>query len=403
MTINGDCSGNNLQVGGILSTNYGNKVMSKLNNCKNKGEIIITVDDATNSHIGGMVGSATGRTIITNCSNEKNISLKGATLGDDVTNFAKDTAIGGITGYTSGYHKVVGCSNSGAISYVAGRAAANVYMGGIGAYMACSSGTYVYDCHNTGTITASGSVPGATYLCVGGIFGRTQQNIVDKCSNSADATISSSSVCQKLYIGGIGGTTSNGDAVMVTNCTNEARVASTSAATSSTYIGGILGCFWSNKTEDIIVDIEAVDETGASAPTKASVTSTLSGCTNIGNVYAEGKPSVTLLGGIIGYSAISVSDCKAYANIECLECPKIGMIMGTARTTAIMANNCWVGGKVAYGIDQMDLAVQRVTLQGDNYFNYIYGGETAWEAESNYDGCQWLDKKPTIVAPTPAE
>jgi hypothetical protein len=76
MTINGDCSGNNLQVGGILSTNYGNKVMSKLNNCKNKGEIIITVDDATNSHIAGMVGSATGRTIITNCSNENISSLR---------------------------------------------------------------------------------------------------------------------------------------------------------------------------------------------------------------------------------------------------------------------------------------------------------------------------------------
>lgn len=403
MTINGDCSGANLQVGGVLSTNYGNKVISKLTNCKNKGEIIITVDDVTNSHIGGMVGSATGKTIITNCSNEKKIEIKGATISDDAYNFTSDMAVGGMTGYTSGYHKYVGCSNSGDIYFTAGRAKANVCISGIGGYIACSSGSYVYDCHNTGTITASGSVPGATYLCVGGIFGRTQQNIVDKCSNSADATISSSSICQQLYIGGIGGTTSNGDAVKITNCTNEAQISSTSAAKTSTYIGGILGQFWSNKTEDIIVDIEAVDDSGASAPTKASTTSTLSGCINIGNVKAEGKPSVTVLGGIVGNSAISVSDCKAYANIECLDCPKIGMIMGTARTTAIMANNCWVGGKVAYGIDQMDLAVQRVTLQGDNYFNYIYGGETAWEAESNYDGCQWLDKKPTIVAPTSAE
>ncbi len=403
MTINGDCSGANLQVGGILSTNYGNKVISKMTNCKNKGEIDITVDDVTNSHIGGMVGSATGKTFITNCSNEAKMELKGATLSDEVYNFASDIALAGITGYTSGYHKIVGCSNSGEICYSSGRAKSNVAIGGINGYIAHSSGSYVYNCRNTAKITAAGSVPGTTYLCVGGIFGRTQQNIFDSCSNTAEGLISSTSISQRVFIGGIGGTTSSGDAVKITNCTNEAKISSTSATTTSTYIGGILGCFWSNVTQDLIIDIEAVDETGASAPTKESTTSTLSNCINVGDVYAAGKPSVTLLGGIVGYSAISVSDCQAYANIECIDCPKVGMIMGTTRTDAIKANNCKVGGKVAFEFDPLDENVKRITLNGTNYYNYIYGGSITWEGDSDYDGCILLTAKPTIAAPTPAE
>ncbi len=407
MTINGDCSGDNLQVGGILSTNYGNTVISKMTNCKNKGEIDITVDDVKNSHIGGMVGSATGKTFITNCSNEAKMELKGATLNDEVYNFANDIALAGITGYTSGYHKIVGCSNSGEICYSAGRAKSNVAIGGINGYIAHSNGSYVYNCRNTAKITAAGSVPGATYLCVGGIFGRTQQNIFDSCSNTAEGLISSTSISQRLFIGGIGGATSSGDAVKITNCTNEAKISSTSATVTSTYIGGILGCFWTNVTQDLIIDIEAVDETGASAPKKESVTSTLSGCINVGDVYAEGAPSVTLLGGIVGYSAISVSDCKAYANIECINCPKIGMIMGTIRTASIVANNCWVGGTIANFRDDTDFEVRPETLDKETYINYIYGvatiGEyTDWTGTDNNDGCQFLTAKPTIPAQQPS-
>ena len=188
------------------------------------------------------------------------MELKGATLSDEVYNFASDIALAGITGYTSGYHKIVGCSNSGEICYSSGRAKSNVAIGGINGYIAHANGSYVYNCRNTAKITAAGSVPGSTYLCVGGIFGRTQQNIFDSCSNTAEGLISSTSISQRLFIGGIGGTTSSGDAVKITNCTNEAKISSTSATATSTYIGGILGCFWSNVTQDLIIDIEAVDD-----------------------------------------------------------------------------------------------------------------------------------------------
>ena len=77
--------------------------------------------------------------------------------------------------------------------------------------------------------------------------------------------------------------------------------------------------------------------------------------------------------------------------------------MGTTRTDAIKANNCKVGGKVAFEFDPLDETVKRITLNGTNYYNYIYGGSITWEGDSDYDGCTLLTAKPTIAAPTPAE
>jgi hypothetical protein len=37
-----------------------------------------------------------------------------------------------------------------------------------------------------------------------------------------------------------------------------------------------------------------------------------------------------------------------------------------------------------------------ITLDGSNYYDYIYGGTTDWTGNANYDGCTFLSVVPTI-------
>ena len=309
---------------------------------------------------------------------------------------ANDVAIGGIFGYSSGYQKADGCTNSGAIVFAESSTAnANFRVGGIGGYVAYASGNHIVNCLNSGDITISGDIPNDKYTSVGGIFGATQESIVDGCKNTATILLADTASTQKVFVGGIGGKTKDGDAVQITNCYNSGKVQSKSKGTDNNYVGGILGYFWSNKSKDLIDDIENVDAEGVVS--KVAVTSTLENVINTGDVLVENASAAVAVGGIVGKTAIKVTNAQAYCDVQAPG-TNVGWIMGTARADATCADGGAIGAtpQKVWNDRRQEWVEGDPVFDGTTYMEYIYGGETVWAEGSNYDGVGYLQAAPAL-------
>ena len=73
------------------------------------------------------------------------------------------------------------------------------------------------------------------------------------------------------------------------------------------------------------------------------------------------------------------------------------MLVGVPYAATVVASNCSVGGAF-YEYDSDDDTYRKITLTADNFFEYLYGGETDWSAAgvTDYHGCTFLAEKPTL-------
>ena len=73
------------------------------------------------------------------------------------------------------------------------------------------------------------------------------------------------------------------------------------------------------------------------------------------------------------------------------------------KTLAVIVNGCKLGGTITTEMvthenssGETVTEPKVVTIDESNFFDYIYGGETAWQDEWNYDGCSVLTAKPVF-------
>ena len=185
-TNQGAVSGCGGYLGGIVGTASG----AIITNCINNGDIVDSMLSATYPYcVGGIAGSATSASRITNCGNT------GA-----VTSHLKNT--GGVVGYFAGTAEK--CFNSGNVTgiYATGGIVGNI----------SSANTSVTDCYNTGNILCN--APTTLYKDsnakgVGGIVGNPGS------TSSADCTVK--------------------------NCYNAGTVTNVDTATADITVGGVIG------------------------------------------------------------------------------------------------------------------------------------------------------------------
>ena len=184
-TNQGNISGVGGYLGGIVGTAKG----VTITNCINNGDVVDSMLSATYPYcVGGIAGSATSASRITNCGNT------GA-----VTSHLKNT--GGVVGYFAGTAEK--CFNSGNVTgiYATGGIVGNI----------SSANTSVTDCYNTGSILCN--APTTPY----------------KDSNAKG-------------VGGIvgdpGGTSYS---AKITNCYNAGTITNTDTATTGITVGGVIG------------------------------------------------------------------------------------------------------------------------------------------------------------------
>ena len=345
-----------LYIGGIIATPNG----YDRNNMTNNGNILVDATVSVDCFLGGICyDAANGNgTVHKNCHNTGNIDVTKNSL------VKGNVAIGGMIGkYPTGNELKIfdACSNSGNISY-AGKSNGSTNIGGLFGYLSYSTVDNVKTPAylvvrngfvNTGNITHTGTTDGADNISIGGLLGYCSFGQFSKGENvwTGDIVNRGKITCAGKSIGGIYRT------------------------------GGIIGYSNTSLPETArLVNLGEIEFTGTPG-------------------IKEGKPGTAYAGGIMGHSEnATVTNAEAYCTITAQNVDYMGFIVGTPRSTTVVASNCKVGGKTLGEWDEEDQVYEETKINSSNYHNFIYGSgkNTDWTGTDNYDGCTLLTSAPTF-------
>ncbi len=319
----------------------------------------------------------------------------------------------------------------------------NNFIGGL-VYDSGANLTYV-DCHNTGNFTLGEKAVVNTQTRWGGFVGKLEKNadagkevynIFDGCSNSGDIIIKgTASKTQYSAFGGIYGTAHGNSSIIVRNgLVNSGDVIfegkmekefvddTTLANRAFVELGGIFGHVASTITfanannpawTGDVINTGTVKFAGTckSGVRIGGIAGYMQGNSpvfsegqliNIGDVIIDGTFDQTLTayngaGGIAGGSEALIDNAVAHCSIRS-PFTNIGMITASPRSATVLATNCKVGGTVVGAYDEEDEGYKTTSLDAANYYKYVYGsGEaTDWGESTDYDGCTYLEAKPTF-------
>ena len=395
-------------LGGVIGRNFNNNISSQtidISECTNSGNISLSEKTAIN-HVraGGIIadllasGSSKRETIITisNCTNSGNISRTTTTKTGSSQSYA-----GGIVGAVGAKPgsaneslmgtalAISGCENSGSIQFEQ------------------TNGTKALD--NTADCNAFGGIVGMMY---GGLTNTpAKQYIPEVVSCVNKGTVSSyagavGGIAGLLYDWGVVGGTESAYNV------NEGEVKL--LGTSAGYAGGVVGYIHQVDATNTTMTCTYSINKGAVSGNKyvggivgysgITLADCIANCVNIGSVEGTITDAdyAGYIGGIAGYVAANITNSKAYSSIRRNNYLNVGMVTGSARVKdTVVATNCQVGGDfVKLEYDQEDeVDKETVTpLTDENFFNCIYGSDTNtdWTGTDNYDGCTLLTVKPTF-------
>ena len=317
-------------------------------------------------------------------------------VAGDVTN-AKALYVGGIIATTSSKNTQVamnGCYNLGSITLTKDvETTGGIYVGGIYSVRtstSTSSNCTLTGCYNEGDIVVDAK--SAATMCIGGICAYT---------NMLNAT--SSEAYPKFY--------NKGNIKVGTNLTKEEMT----NYTAQLVVGGFLGLMNNNVKKNFDADFQNqgdITVKNVTTPkcnvggiwglhTKAPVIKSGVVLTNTGNITVEGcslTDASTWVGGIVATTLVPINGAKCYCDLAAPNLTNVGMIMGTPRADATLATKCHVGGQIAKTLFENgdgEIVPEFLPINEGNYFNYIYGGETAWTG-TDYDGCKYLSVAPTL-------
>ena len=375
-------TGANSWIGGVIGNiNMSNGQTDFVN--KETGVITINLHTATNTNtsIGGVAGLIQDSSTATYNYAPMNISGWYSVL-----------YVGGSVAAGNNYNRT-DAKNYGDIT-ISVETGGGMWAGGL-----CAGGEYGKIWSNSTnygdiTVTADSKIGKGCY--VGGIYGKCDSSVdylaFDGCSNEGNIIVSGTSGIDTtgawdLRIGGLAGdirpeNPSNADYTTITNgFVNKGTITYNGSHTGSAMIGGVTGelTYW-----------DAEKWTGS--------------LVNEGDVIYTGTATGdSYVGGIVGSTTVSFANGEAHCTVNGQGCTGVGMITGTSRSETVKASNCKVGGVLVGAYNIEDEIYSTVTLDSSNYFKYIYGsGEsTDWGESTDYDGCTFLEAKPSTI--TPAE
>ena len=395
-------------LGGVIGRNFNMKITSQtmsISDCTNSGDISLSEITATNFvRAGGIIadllsaGSSKYETILTisNCTNSGNISRTTTTKTASSQSYA-----GGIVGAVGAKPgsaneslmgtalTISGCENSGSIQFeqtngskaLDNTADCNAFGGIVGMMYGGLTNTpakqyipEVVSCVNKGTVSSyAGAVGGIAGLIYD--WGKVDGTESAYNVNEGEVKLLGTSAG---YAGGVVGYIHLVDATNTyMTCTYSANKGKVSG---NKYVGGIAG----------YSGIKAADQ--------------IANCVNIGNVegsITSGTQDAKFegyVGGIVGFTLANITNSKVYSNIKGINYSNVGMVTGSARANdTVVASNCQIGGTISNSYDNADKIGIITTIDGDNFFEYIYGvADIDWSTIEGYDGCTLLESKPTI-------
>lgn len=363
-----------MQVGGIIGINVGMIV----EDCENHGEIVMeNINRELGSfYIGGIAGYNTNRAqanssilfgVIRNCRNYGAVTVG---QSSEVTTYV--VALAGIIGRMQWGH-VDGCTNYADFNVKAK----------ISDPWGKTFATKTYPSWADGTNKEAGGATNALgYFSVGGIFGFVQNNVQTGTSftsltNSGNIYVEADTQGTMEYrdnagisVGGVAGRTgANAYNPHFDGCTNMGNITlKSNAASAEAFVGGICGHFVGNQFN-----------------TSSGYIPYCHGSSNNGTVsFKTDNPStvVSHVGGICGgalYGNISTCvNAGVVNNASTNEKSHTGSILGTQHTSSITPKP---SGTPELTIDSNAVggSVNGVTLNKENYINYVYGGYEAYE------------------------
>ena len=380
--------------------------------------------------IGGYGGYGTGLWTLTNCKFSGKIHLTDKTVFE--TSASKFVVVSGFLGYpandtATNTYVFNNCTLTDTASITSGAQCTNgdLYIGGFLAYTAKAAAWEFNGCSNNATLTTTAATSTSEDIIVGGAIGwKGGSGVVTLkgCSNTANINIEAKS-SKTLYVGGVVAGTNVSKLVndsAYPNCYNSGNITignksgDAIVVSGNTAIGGYIG-YWSS-TKGIQQNIFNSGEVSVSNvksntfyvggvcgwvnTNKANIASGVV-LTNVGNVTVSGidvKAASTFVGGVIGSTTTAVTGAKCYCNVSAPGITNTGMIIGDPRGETPMVTNAHLGGNIALEMgenSELELVPILLPVDDSNYFNYIYGGETAWTG-TDYDGCKYLPVAPTL-------
>ena len=445
ITMTGAYSGTIVAAGCICATDGNNP---KMIDCQNLGNM---VGDATfngNVYILGVAG-LTGDMI--NCVNGSadgkygNIKVDGSTIGylylagicgsksktrDNITGCTNygNIEVGGSRTHKKGQYMyicgispssttdaITDCTNYGDITCsIVSDSGETHQFAGIGCTNSDSDLTSVTNCVNYGNITitkdASFSNTAATVQVHGVCRVSHDVKTLENLQNNGNLSVYGS-VASTLYVSGIASTISS-DATVNGTLTNTGNITVGVEATGKASVGGIFGVHETNtltmadgaklaNSGKIVcsgqfVDIAQGGIFGRLAIEGAYNAVNVGDMDYIGSQVAGSSDYTVGVGGFAGISTASFSGASVYSTILAGIDSGFGFMTGSARSEAVKATNCKVGGTLWSDYNVEDEEYKTTALDATNYYNYIYGsGEaTDWTGTDNYDGCTLLTASP---------
>ena len=378
---------------GYIANSASTAYNHSIENCTNSADLWLTPESSTTSSTYLTLGFSD------TCSDSMtSIKITDFTATGDITingSVAGHFYVGGIYGYmraknASAYKNIfTNCTYSGDIT-LNGAFSYRSTVGGIVGYN--SSNYFTLDnCHMTGNITSHNTAEGdlTYYMAIGGISGYNGQEIEYKtlCTNSGDISISGNCKgAHPLFVGGISGWTAHNNANRYNafNVVNSGNITigkeNVTTTINNLNVGGVVGKF-----------------TNSAACTGCENAVNIGDISFVGTI--EGVTDASYVGGIIGYTEEPIINATAHCKISAPDY-NVGWITGVARVQdAVVAKNCKIGGNVSvieFDPEDETKKEKLTPITADNYFDYIFGGTTDWTGVENYDGCTYLETKPTI-------
>ena len=286
----------------------------------------------------------------------KVINKASVTVATDAT---KAIYAGGIVGHLVAGGQVIESDNHGAV--LLNGSTENSYIGGIVGYMAADSGC-VDDCDNYGEVKSTD----ANCQAIGGISGMVQGGNVLSCINNG-SVIATNSVPGNSYMAGVIGYLQNrsGKTILISDCQNKGVI--TVETGNIMGVSGIVGALhrWYNASTEI------------------------SGCVNANAISVTPLNTTFYLGGIV--AQMPGSNSPAYQNII-RECTNNGALtLASSSRTAVSGKSSYVGGIAAetHVNVLIDACVNTGNLTSNDLFttNFV-GGILAYAYETtNVSGC----------------
>lgn len=319
VTLTGIFDGQNHTISGVNVSAKGNvgffsKVQSgaSVKNLTIEGTInAINPSSEAKSYV-GFAGLVSGT--VRNCINKANI-----TLAADVQ---WQALVGGIAGNVLSGGTLHGCTNKGNITTTGTAGTQSWFIGGIAGYIGDPSGAGWTNNNAGGTLTScinegALNIDNAYVESIGGVVGMFRGGSLTGCESNGSFVIGATKADSRL--GGIAGYIQNrsGKKLTMSGCTNNATINLTSAATTLSSIGGIVGMAHHQEFETEV-----------------------SGCYNKGQISVSSTGNINVGGVVATYGASQTApfrfyDCHNQAPVSCVNLES---------TTAFLDVTTYIGG-----------------------------------------------------------